>query len=278
MNIIKGMNLVNIIETTIFSIDNKHNEVEIIDADWNENYGLLAIQKNSNKLEIIINGKILYINVHIEYPIIRWVGNHLFLLADTRNEDGKNNLFILDVEGEIKSSFNCGDAITDIIVSDEGIWICYFDEGIFGEGISKEGLVLFDLEGYSKLKYNSQQKNGPTLIDCDAMCQGIETSMWVFSQVPAIDYKLINVNYKNEILKTYNIPVNLHQFTGICIRRKFAYFCNGFHNSELYCLELDTGNINKIGKLNGWVRGLKHIEKNHFISTNSSEVKVYRII
>jgi hypothetical protein len=274
---IKVMNLVNIIDSTLFTVDSKHNEVELFDADWNEDYGLLAIQKNSNTLEIIKNKKILDCNVQIDHPIIRWVDSHSFLLADARNEKRINNLFILDIEGKIKSSFNCGDAITDIIVSEEGIWISYFDEGIFGEGISREGLVLFNLEGIPEVKFNSHQKKGPSLLDCDAMCIGNDQSIWVVSQVDAKKYILINVNNKGEILKTYEIPAIFHQFTGIYVKKNFAYFFNGYYGNELFCFDLDNGEINNIGNLNGWVRGLKPFEKDHLISTSSSEVKIYRI-
>jgi hypothetical protein len=269
--------VMNIVETTIFTVDSKHNEVELFDADWNKDYGLLAIQKKYNKIEIVINDKILNCNVYIEQPIIRWMDSCSFLLADARNENRIKNLFIFDIEGKSKSSFNCGDAITVIIVSEEGIWISYFDEGIFGEGISREGLVLFNLEGTPEVKYNSNKQTGPSLLDCDAMCIGNGQSIWVVSQVDANEYKLINVTSKNEILKIYEIPAIFHQFTGVYVKKNFAYFFNGYYGNELFCLDINNGEIINIGNLEGWVRGLKPFEKDYLISTSSSEVKIYRI-
>jgi hypothetical protein len=137
---------------------------------------------------------------------------------------------------------------------------------------------LFNLEGIPILKYHSGQKKGPSLLDCDAMCKGNNQSIWVVSQVDARKYKLINVNNKNEILKTYEIPAILHQFTGIYVLKNLAYFFNGYYGNELFCLNLGNGEIENIGKLDGWARGLKPFEKDHIISTSSSEVKIYRII
>jgi hypothetical protein len=52
---IRVMNLADIIDSTVYSVNiNQHNEVELIDADWNEDYGFLAIQNISNKYEIIM--------------------------------------------------------------------------------------------------------------------------------------------------------------------------------------------------------------------------------
>lgn len=262
-------------EKMIYIIDNENNK-EIIDADWNEVYGLLIVQRNLNKLEVILNDKTLYLSFHIDYPMIRWIDNNLFILADARNEDGKNNLFILDIKGNLRQKFNCGDALTDINVCKEGIWFSYFDEGIFGKGISNQGLVLFNLDGLPIFKYNSQEKMKPKLWDCDAMCHGSASSIWVLSQVDVNEYKLINVNHKKDIVNVFTVPEILNQFNAISIRGDNAYFYSTFQN-VLFSLQLSTGKMSKLSTLSGKLRGIKNSQTNLFISIQSSTVKLVTI-
>lgn len=268
------------IESNKYFIESNHKNSEYIDADWHDQFGLLVVQKIGNQLKILINETNIVVEIDFEYPIIRWVDLNHFLVADSRNESDMKNLFIFNTQGDIKNSLNCGDAITDIAVTNEGIWISYFDEGIFGKGISTEGLVLFDLKGYPLLNFNTYFKNRLFIADCNAMCKGTLSTIWIFTQVSASEYKLVNLNIDNKILKVYDVPNFLNNCNSICIKENIAYFYEGYNyncNGELYSLDLGKEQVNKIGKYNGMLRGLSSTELNNFISINESEIKVYKI-
>jgi hypothetical protein len=81
---VKGENLVLINEKEIYFID-IHNNRKIFDADWKEEYGLLVIQMNCSKLEVIINDTTLNPKVYFDYLMIRWLDNNLFAICVTED-------------------------------------------------------------------------------------------------------------------------------------------------------------------------------------------------
>lgn len=266
-----------IIETTLYT-NEINNNFELIDCDWNDKYGLLLIIKNNRKF--IIQAGENYINltfkINCDYPLIRWIDYNLFLIADARNDGNRENLYILSTDGIKQNSFNCGDGIEDIVVSNDGIWISYFDEGVFGSGISTEGLVLFNHDGTPLFKYHNDLLNMPYIDDCYAMCNGKAHSVWIF---PYSDFPLVNVNLLTKSIQSYKVPKKLHGSHAICIRGKFGYFYDRYNsNGELYCWEIGSKQPQLIGKLSGRTRGLDISESHHFLSFDESKIKLYKII
>jgi hypothetical protein len=268
-----------IIETLLYSKQTDNNSVELIDCDWNDNLGLvLVLKENRNFIVQIRENRIELNNFNItcEYPLVRWIDYNRFLIADARNDSKKDNLYILNTNGSIFNSFNCGDAIEDIATSKKGIWISYFDEGVFGSGISTEGLVLFSYEGTPLFRYHTDLIDRPPIIDCYAICIGNSDSIWLF---PYYDFPLISLNTTKRTIDSYEVPKILHGSNALCVRGKFAYFYDRYNSAgELYCWEIGKSRPQLIGKIKGSTRGLDTRESNHFISIEDSYVKAYRII
>jgi len=79
-------------------------------------------------------------------------------------------------------SLNLGDAIESLQTTPDGcIWVSYFDEGVFGNGIGKEGLVCFDREGTPIFKYEAfaEENNLPSICDCYAMNVDDTGAVWL---------------------------------------------------------------------------------------------------
>jgi hypothetical protein len=268
-----------IIETILYSRQSDDDNVKLIDCDWTDNYGLILVfKKNKNFILQIGENQIMLSNLSITcpYPIVRWIDYNRFLIADARNDSKTDNVFILNLDGTLLNSFNCGDAIEDIVVSNEGIWISYFDEGVFGRGISTEGLVIFSHEGTPLFRYHSDLLDRPPIVDCYAICKGKSPSLWLF---PYTDFPLINVNPIKRTIESYKVPKVLHGSHGVCVRGKFAYFYDRYNsNGELYCWEISKNRPQLIGSINGNTRGLDTRESNHLLSIDDSNVKVYKII
>jgi hypothetical protein len=268
-----------IIETILYSKQSDDDNVKLIDCDWTDNFGLiLVIEENGKFILQIGENQIMLSNFSITcaYPLVRWIDNNCFLIADARNDGKTDNVFILNLDGTLLNSFNCGDGIEDIVISNEGIWISYFDEGVFGRGISTEGLVLFSHEGTPLFRYHSDLLDRPTIVDCYAICKGKSASLWLF---PYIDFPLLNVNPTKRTIESYKVPKVLHGSNGVCVRGKFAYFYDRYNSKgELYSWEIGKSHSQLIGKIKGSSRGLDTRESNHFISINDSYVKAYRII
>ncbi|HWL22186.1 MAG TPA: hypothetical protein VNR38_00295 [Ureibacillus sp.] len=109
------------------------------------------------------------------------------------------------IDGEVIRSFYWGDAVQDIAVSKDGIWCrcSYFDEGVFGEGISTEGLVLFDNTGSPTFQYHSHLPDAPSIADCYAICRGKNMTLWLY---PYTDFELIQVNPEKNPFIVHQTP------------------------------------------------------------------------
>lgn len=101
-----------------------------------------------------------------------------WLLGDRR--DGKATVY--DAHGAVRRTLDLGDASEDIQTTAEGhIWVSYFDEGVFGAGIGRQGLVCFDRGGTPLFKYGeyAEQQGLPMIADCYAMnVDGADTG-WI---------------------------------------------------------------------------------------------------
>ncbi len=268
-----------IIETILYSKQSDDDNVTLIDCDWADNYGLIVVFKEDRQFIVQI-GKTQLILSQLgstySYPLVRWIDYNHFLIVNARNHSDTDNVFIINLDGTLLNSFYCGDAIEDIVVSNEGIWISYFDEGIFGQGISTEGLVLFSYEGTPIFRYHSDLLDRPPIVDCYAICKGTSSSLWLF---PYSDFPLLNVNPVKKTIKSYKVPKVLHGANGICVRGNFAYFYDSYNsNKELYCWEIGKHRPQVIGRVNGHTRGLDTRESHHFLSIDKRNVKVYRMI
>ncbi|NNU83779.1 TetR family transcriptional regulator [Geobacillus sp. BMUD] len=261
---------------TFYSLVSERSGIRLIDADWSDRYGWLAVQKNRNRMECVANGVVFRPAVAVRFPIIRWVDSERVLLADARSDGSGHNVFLIDLHGTVRHSFCGGDGIEDIAVGREGIWISYFDEGVFGKGISTEGLVLFRFDGSPIWKYHSHLTDCPMIVDCYAINKGKASTLWLF---PYSDFSLIQVDPFTKTWKRYEVPTVLHGSTALCVRGNYAYFGNSYDaKEELYSWNIGNGEPEKIGRIQGTVRGLGPKETSHFISVNGDSASVHTIV
>ena len=109
---------------------------------------------------------------HIQRLIEGW------LLAEIR--DGRGAIY--DQCGHFIRSIDLGDGIQDIQTSPDGqIWVSYFDEGVYGDGIGKYGAVCFDSHGNPQFKYGefAEQRGLPFISDCYAMNVSGTGDVWL---------------------------------------------------------------------------------------------------
>lgn len=259
----------------VFSKENTTlHSYEIIDADWNDEFGLVLILQEKQEFKVVYNEKTFIPNIELHYPIIRWIDKDTLVIVNPRAELNEDNVFIFDLSGTILGSFNCGDGIQDLEVSKEGIWISYFDEGVFGTGISTEGLVLVDFTGNVIFRFHSDLLNRPSIDDCYAICKGKGNSLWLF---PYMEFPLVQV-FPEKIVKSYKVPKKLHGSIAICVRGKYSYFYNSYNSdAEFFCWEIGKKQLQSLGKFDGMARGLGNSENNHFISISEESIKLLRI-
>lgn len=124
-----------------FEINAGETEIKSIDSDLFGNY--IAITK---KNEIITPFIRFATHNKIRFPVIRHLGDDLFLVADRRCK-ATDNAFIYNYNGQLMKSFFAGDGIEDILIMPGKIIVTYFDEGVYGaKGPNNEGVAVFNFD------------------------------------------------------------------------------------------------------------------------------------
>jgi hypothetical protein len=105
------------------------------------------------------------------------------------NRDGRINCY--DSTGVLRESLDLGNGIEDLQTEPNGrIWVSYFDEGVYGSGISTEGLVCFDGEGTPVFRFLefARRHQLPHIDDCYALNVAANGDVWVnyYSDFPLI--------------------------------------------------------------------------------------------
>jgi len=101
-----------------------------------------------------------------------------WLLAESRG--GRASFH--DASGALRSAIELGDAIESVQTTTDGfIWVSYFDEGVFGGGIGRQGLVCFDSSGKDLFKYAdfAEQNDLPMICDCYALNVDMSGDVWL---------------------------------------------------------------------------------------------------
>lgn len=101
-----------------------------------------------------------------------------WLLADSRGGHASFH----DTSGASRSQIELGDAIESVQTTTDGrIWVSYFDEGVFGNGIGRQGLVCVDSSGKDLFRYAdfAEQNNLPMICDCYALNVDASGDVWL---------------------------------------------------------------------------------------------------
>lgn len=130
-------------------------------------------------------------------------------------------------------TLNLGDAIADLQTLPDGrIWVSYFDEGVYGTGISTEGLVCFDRSGKPIFRFreHAQKSKLPHIDDCYALNVAMNGDVWVnyYSDFPLL------------LLRDMELSLHLPEFGSL--GRAFAVHENSLiylRNSKLFSTSLD---------------------------------------
>lgn len=255
----------------------KGTSMEVVDADWKDQYGIAVILQKNKKTTIQLKGVEIDVSfTQYNISLIRWIDGLHILVATYENKKNEENVFIIDLTGRLVHSFNGGEYIEEIAVGKEGIWTSYFDQGVMGSGISTQGLVLFDSTGNVLFRYHSDLLDRPDIFDCYAICKGAGTVVWLF---PYIGFPLVEINPKNRTSHAYRVPEMLHGSHALCVRGKYAYFFDPYDADQLlYQLEIGTQEPLLLGTIQGTVRGLNPSETHHFISISDQQVTLHQVL
>ncbi|MFC0187079.1 hypothetical protein ACFFJY_02210 [Fictibacillus aquaticus] len=254
---------------------------KVIDADYHHVYGYIAVVRKNRRRVFYKNSEALTLTTKISFSKVRWLTENTILLAETLADNDRPNIHIVSLEAGLLSSFHGGDCIRDVLVTADGIWISYFDQGVYGEGISTNGLVLFSQNGEVLYRYRHDNHNRVIIDDCYAICPGENGDIWLF---PYYDFPLVSLHYRKNKTAVIETAEQLHGATAIAVYKQQAYF-HGPYDSQnaIISAPLDEQSIHNkeicdIGSARGSLRGLPSDSGAAFINVTSKEVVLLSIL
>lgn len=264
-----------LIEQVVFSSeDSRFKEYSICDADWRDQTGLVLYITIKGRNWLIINSEWIPSPITDANPFVRWIDQERIVLVQRRSGRFEKNIFILNLAGEITSSFHAGDAIEDIVVGPEGIWLSYYYGG-FRTGLPSEKLVLFGLDGLPIFKYETDLPDKPDILEILALVKGEDSTIWL---VPLLK-PLVEIVPESKSITIHENPDLLNKGTfAVSVRGDFVYFVLE-DTKWAYACRIDEETAQPIGKIKGTSRGLAPTESYNFIASSDTwgEVKLYRI-
>ncbi|GJQ07271.1 hypothetical protein CAPN010_14290 [Capnocytophaga cynodegmi] len=222
-----------------------------IDVDIYGNY-IAFDGKNS----VNINGITIPLKeeIKIKFPLVQMLDNNSFLLADRRS--GSVNAFIFSTDGVLQRSFYVGDAIENITFNEGKIIVSYFDEGVFGNPPSTEGLAVFNLEGKQLFGVNSSF-GYEYICDCYALCKLGKHSVFFFAYT---EFELAQLNLKNFQIERTKMPEILAGASAmVSDKETIVFFAPYEHKNTLFRYNLYTKKLEKLGKIDfSMIKGIEN--------------------
>jgi hypothetical protein len=152
------------------------------------------------------------------YHFVQPLPNDELLLVCGRVRGETNNARVFNSKGVLQRNFTLGDGIQHVQTTEDGqIWVGYFDEGVFGSGLSQNGINCFDKSG--SLIYSHTDKY---MADCYALNVVSNTKVWscYYTEFPLVQIE----NY--QVKNTWDSPVRgSHNFL---VWKDFVLFNGGY--------------------------------------------------
>jgi hypothetical protein len=163
---------------------------------------------------------------------------------------------VLDKQGNQIRTLDLGDAIEHVNTTPEGhIWVGYFDEGVFGSGIGREGLVCFDSVGTQVFKYAefAEKHKLPFISDCYSL-NVVGSSVYVsyYTDFPLVwlrDFEIKRV--WNDFDANKAIAIRSDYFVAFPAYNKPHLTVRSFDSAEATVWELVSADGRNLSKLAG---------------------------
>lgn len=117
--------------------------------------------------------------LHAVFPRIDRLRDGRWIVADSRCRSGALNAQVFAPDGTLEASFSIGDGISHLQADSQGgIWVGYFDEGVFGAEagasgppLGQSGLNRFDAQGALLWAYDAPSAGlgDRPVYDCEAL-------------------------------------------------------------------------------------------------------------
>jgi hypothetical protein len=180
------------------------------------------------------------------YHHVQPLPNNELLLVCSRchyrdKDDYDLNGRVFSTRGEFQREFLLGDGIQDVqTTASGGIWVSYFDEGIFGnfgwnEPVGYPGVILWDSDG--NIVYRFEPDMGlDHMADCYALNVAGESDVWCYYYTAFPLVRIHNLSIKG----VWNSRIS--GSSGFAIWKDWVLFIGGYGDRQNYYLKRLIGN------------------------------------
>lgn len=143
------------------------------DCDLDRHQEVIAVVQAHHGVDVYFRSMdvVSAVKRRMRYPQIRSAGDFAALLFERRSEPREVNAFVISADGTMHAEFPIGDALSDVVWTEQAIVAGYFDEGVFGkDSLAQNGIAVFDHTGNVRWGWNRQKSLAlPEVYDCYAM-------------------------------------------------------------------------------------------------------------
>lgn len=236
---------------TVIYVDTGQGKILSIDVNGDSSFIAYTDSK-----EVITADKKFLIGVGIKFPIIRFLDQNKFLLADTRTSNESPNAYIFNFDGELQTSFLAGDGIEDILIHNNKIVVTYFDEGVFGQdGPNNNGLSVFSFDGKFQFGFN-ESADGLHIVDCYCICKHNRNKILFY----AYDlFNVIELNLDNFGWKEFKTPADFQGASAMTSIGGKVIFHSSYHDKETFFMwDMQKDEVAKVGEYSFHLKGLEN--------------------
>ena len=223
----------------------------LLDVDVSPNNDWIAIVSGDSRGNVIRSDQTSPSPIHLSlsewigFGCIRFISSTKFLVVNRRTVVGQPNAAIFDVSNSSPLiEFYAGDAIEDVLVTDQYLVFTYFDEGVFGDcELAQQGLSVFSHDG--QFCYGYLSHFGDRAFDvacCYAACTtgGDEIAFCAYT-----GFQLVNWNIAARIQAGVETPKTLH-FAAALTCSGDEYYFHAKHKSRKTIFKFKDGIVEKL--------------------------------
>ncbi len=226
----------------------------LADLDLTPSGKWIAVTEPGNSQSLIFPNRTVALSEEIRFPKVRAIDDDTAVIVNSRAWK-ENNGQIVSSSGETHS-FYAGDAIQDVLASDEFIVITYFDESaLTSPGIEGNGVAVFDTGGDFLFGYRDLFGDEAVAIaDCYAACWAADNRILFF---PYTDFPLVSVDLKNKTQKIWHTPDAVVGCGAISASDDRVFFHRPYRDDgSIFEWKIGNESAQKIGACSRHLRGL----------------------
>ncbi len=161
-----------------------------------------AVVGDKGSFSMISHAACIDLPEECKYPLLKfWDKNHVILVDSRIKRQGEINAWVISIyDGSIQTSFSVGDAVEDIVITDNYFVVTYFDEGLFGDITpSEQGIAVFDKQGAFVYGYADTVSGPIDIADCYAAAH-VKGDEIVFFSYADFEIVVLDINTKEQIV------------------------------------------------------------------------------